>query len=84
VQKSLSDEGDNGLEYQHEGADLGRVDGDDANRHIVKGRKIVKRSTFVRKWLSEQEGYTRLLLGLQFRDDISMYPFGQCIYIEPD
>jgi hypothetical protein len=32
VQKSVSDEGENGLEYQHEGAGLGRVDGDDANR----------------------------------------------------
>lgn len=32
VQKSVSDEGDNGLEYQHEGADLGRVYGDDASR----------------------------------------------------
>ena len=27
----MSDGVDNGLEYQHEGADLGRVDGDDAN-----------------------------------------------------
>ena len=32
VQKSVSDEGDNGLEYQHEGADLGQVYGDDASR----------------------------------------------------
>jgi hypothetical protein len=32
VQKSVSDEGDNGLEYQHEGADLGQVYGDDARR----------------------------------------------------
>jgi hypothetical protein len=28
----VSDEGDNGLEYQHEGADLGQVYGDDASR----------------------------------------------------
>jgi hypothetical protein len=35
VQKSVSDEGDNGLEYQHEGADLGRVYGDDASRQTA-------------------------------------------------
>jgi hypothetical protein len=53
------------------------------NEAYRQGKEDSKKIDVCQKMVESKKD-TRLLLGLQFRDDISMYPFGQCIYIEPD